>query len=108
MDAEEATTMLSALAQSTRLNVFRVLQDQGAEGLAAGLLAQKLGVPHNTMSTHLKVLEQAGLVSSRRISRSVIYRADDRAFGQLVDFLGRRIAPEAEPQPAAAEARRKA
>lgn len=82
--------MLSALAQATRLEVFRVLQDQGAAGLAAGLLAQKLGVPHNTMSAHLKVLEQARLVSSQRVSRSIIYRAEDQAFAQLIDFLGRR------------------
>jgi DNA-binding transcriptional ArsR family regulator len=63
------------LAQPTRLEVFRLLVVQEPGGLAAGEIAATLDVPHNTLSTHLAILHRAGLVTSRRESRSIIYRA---------------------------------
>lgn len=76
MESEEAVLALAALAQPTRLEVFRLLVRHEPEGLAAGEIARHLAVPQNTMSSHLAVLSRAGLVSAKRVSRSIIYRAE--------------------------------
>ena len=76
MESEDAILGLAALAQSTRLDVFRLLVKQEPEGLAAGDIARALVVPQNTMSSHLAVLSRAGLVTAQRRSRSIVYRAD--------------------------------
>ena len=76
MDLESSVAALSALAQSTRLEVFRLLVRNEARGLPAGEIAKLLGVPHNTMSTHLSILSRTGLVSSERDGRSIVYRVD--------------------------------
>ena len=78
---------LSALAQETRLATFRLLVEAGPGGVPAGDVARALGVPQNTMSTHLAVLARAGLVASRRESRSVIYRAEMEGVRALIGFL---------------------
>ena len=78
---------MAALAQSTRLDVFRLLVKHEPEGLAAGEIAKALAVPQNTMSAHLSVLSRAGLVTARRISRSIIYRADLARFQTVMSFL---------------------
>src|SRR3546814_9676581 len=75
METESAITALSALAQATRLETFRLLVRHEPEGLAAGDIARSLDVPPNTMSAHLAILARAGLVRSERHSRSIIYRA---------------------------------
>jgi ArsR family transcriptional regulator len=67
---------LAALAQATRLDVFRLLVKHEPEGLAAGDIAKALAVPQNTMSSHLSILSRAGLVSAQRHGRSIVYRAD--------------------------------
>ena len=67
---------LAALAQSTRLEAFRLLVRHEPDGLAAGELARRLAVPQNTMSAHLSVLSRAGLISAKRFSRSIVYRAE--------------------------------
>jgi ArsR family transcriptional regulator, arsenate/arsenite/antimonite-responsive transcriptional repressor len=82
-----ATEVLSALSQHTRLEVFRLLVRREPEGVAAGDLAKAIGVPANTMSVHLGVLSHAGLVSSERRSRSIIYRADLARFRELMLFM---------------------
>lgn len=87
MESQFAIDTLSALAQSTRLDVFRLLVRQEPEGLPAGEIARRLDVPHNTMSTHLSILTRAGLVTVERHSRSMIYRAELAAVRQLVLFL---------------------
>ncbi len=87
MESTAAISALAALAQSTRLDAFRLLITHEPEGLPAGDVARSLGVPHNTLSTHLGVLEHAGLISSERRSRSIIYRADLRRVQDLVGFL---------------------
>jgi ArsR family transcriptional regulator len=87
MEIESAILALAALAQSTRLDVFRLLVKHEPEGLAAGEIAKALAVPQNTMSAHLAVLSRAGLVTTRRISRSIVYRADLTGFQNVMSFL---------------------
>jgi len=87
MDTSVAVDALSALAQPTRLDVFRLLMRQESDGLPAGEIARRLDVPHNTMSTHLGILERSGLVLSERHSRSMIYRVELTAIHDLVMFL---------------------
>ena len=85
MDAIKA---LSALAQESRLEAFRLLVRGGAEGLPAGEIARALDIPHNTMSAHLSVLSNAGLATARRRGRSIRYAADlDRVRGLLAFLL---------------------
>lgn len=78
---------LAALAQTTRLDTFRLLVRHEPEGMAAGDIANQLAVPANTLSAHLGVLSRAGLVTAERRSRSIIYRADLDRLGGLVLFL---------------------
>jgi len=87
MKNELAIDALSALAQPTRLEAFRLLVRQEPEGLPAGEIARRLEVPHNTMSTHLAILTRTGLISVERQSRSMIYRAELAAVRELVVFL---------------------
>lgn len=87
MDIEDSTAALSALAQPTRLAAFRLLVRAEPEGIAAGDLARRLDVPQNTLSSHLAVLTQAGLVAGERQSRSIIYRADFVRFREVMLFL---------------------
>jgi ArsR family transcriptional regulator len=87
METEEAILALAALAQSTRLEVFRLLAKHEPDGLAAGDIARALAVPQNTMSAHLSILTRAGLVSSQRHSRSIVYRANLDRFQSVALFL---------------------
>ena len=76
MESERTILALAALAQSTRLDVFRLVVKHEPAGLAAGDIAKALAVPQNTMSSHLAILSRAGLISAKRIGRSIVYRAD--------------------------------
>ncbi|MFN7026212.1 MAG: ArsR/SmtB family transcription factor [Pseudorhizobium sp.] len=76
MDKIQAISALSALGQQTRIDVFRLIVQNEPDGMAAGDVARQLVVPQNTMSTHLGILVQAGLLRSERRSRSIIYRAE--------------------------------
>ena len=76
MDTENAILCFAALAQPTRLGIFQALVQHAPEGLAAGDIARRLVVPHNTLSAHLAVLSKAGLIIGERHSRSIVYRAD--------------------------------
>ena len=87
MESRDAIPAFAALAQATRLEAFRRLVAHGPEGMAAGDLAERLGVPANTLSAHLNVLSRAGLVSSERRSRSILYRANIEQVQTLVLFL---------------------
>lgn len=87
METEEAVLALAALAQATRLDVFRLLVKREPEGLPAGDIARELAVPHNTMSSHLAILTRAGLVRSTRRSRSIVYRVDLDRFAKVATFL---------------------
>jgi ArsR family transcriptional regulator, arsenate/arsenite/antimonite-responsive transcriptional repressor len=87
MEQENAILALAALAQSTRLDVFRLLVKHEPDGLAAGDIAKAIAVPQNTMSAHLAILARAGLVTGERKSRSIIYRANLAALQALTSFL---------------------
>jgi ArsR family transcriptional regulator len=87
MEQESAILALAALAQSTRLDVFRLLVKHEPDGLAAGDIARAIAVPQNTMSAHLAILARAGLVISERKSRSIIYRANLATFQDLTSFM---------------------
>lgn len=103
MEKNDALAGLAALAQETRLDIFRLLVEGGPEGLAAGDIGARLALPGATLSFHLKELRQTGLIACRREGRSLIYAADFAAMGSLVAYLtesccGGRCAP---PQVAA-------
>lgn len=84
----EAVGALAALAQESRLAVFRLLVQRGARGLAAGQIAERLGIPGPTLSFHLGQLSHAGLVRSRREGRSIVYAADYAGMQRLMAYLG--------------------
>jgi len=87
MQLPVAVEALSALAQGSRLAVFRLLVRAGAEGMAAGEIAREVGARPNTLSSHLTILGHAGLVSARREGRSIIYSADYETMRGLLGFL---------------------
>jgi ArsR family transcriptional regulator len=87
MEMVVAVKRLSAIAQSARLAVFRLLVKAGPEGMAAGEIARGLDVPANTLSAQLLVLSNAGLVRARREGRSIIYAIRFEAMRDLLVFL---------------------
>ena len=87
MDKNRALAALSALAQPTRLDVFRLLVRADRQGMAAGAIAAELGVRQNTLSTNLSLLQAAGLVSGRREGRSIMYASDMEGMRALLAFL---------------------
>ena len=88
MESEAAVRALAALAQESRLAVFRLLARVAPEGLAAGELARRVGLPASTLSFHLQHLTHAGLVSSERRGRSLVYSLQADALRELFWFLG--------------------
>jgi len=87
MDAASAITALGALAQEHRLALFRLLVQAGEDGLAAGAIAEALGVPKSSLSFHLAHLNRAGLIRQERRHRSLIYSADYGSMNGLVGYL---------------------
>ncbi len=87
MDKTRTLDALAALGQETRLDVFRLLVTAGTDGLAAGEIAKRLGTFPNTLSAHLKILAQAGLVRTEREGRSILYFADFTGMRDLLAFL---------------------
>jgi len=87
MDSDFAIAALAALAQSTRLDAFKLLVRNEPDGLPAGEVARQLDIPQNTMSAHLAVLARSTLVRSERRSRLIVYRADLEALRALTLFL---------------------
>lgn len=87
MDKKIALDALAALAQETRLDAFRLLVGAGEDGIAAGEIAGQLGIVQNTMSNHLAILAQAGLVERERNGRSQTYFADIEAMQSLLNYL---------------------
>jgi ArsR family transcriptional regulator len=87
MESTRAIRRLSALAQESRLAVFRLLVKAGPRGVAAGEIARGLGIPPNTLSTQLNILANADLVTSRRVGRSIIYAADYDQMSELLIYL---------------------
>ena len=87
MNAPDAVTALSALAQEHRLALYRLLVQAGEQGMAAGALAGRLGIPSSSLSFHLAGLHRAGLIRQERQSRSLIYRADYARMNALLAYL---------------------
>ncbi|EIM02089.1 transcriptional regulator [Rhodanobacter thiooxydans] len=87
MQNRQAITILAALAQESRLAVYRLLVEHAPEGLAASAIAEKLGLPNATLSFHLKELSHAGLVSSRQSGRFIYYAPVIEAMDELVGYL---------------------
>lgn len=87
MDIENALSAFGALSQETRLKALKLLVEHGVSGCAACTLSEKLGVPQNTLSFHLSHLSNAGLVSSKRDGRSIIYSANFEAIEGLMSYL---------------------
>lgn len=87
MESTAVIRALGALAQEHRLGAFRLLIQAGEQGLPAGEVAERLGVVSSSMSFHLAALANAGLVTQRRQSRSIIYQADFAAMNALMGYL---------------------
>ena len=87
MEIKAAVTALAALAQETRLAIYRLLVEAGPEGMAAGRVGEALEVPGATLSFHLKELARAGLVSSRQEKQFIYYAADFKRMAELMTFL---------------------
>ena len=87
MELDLATRRLSALAQEGRLAVFRLLVKAGHDGVAAGEIAQTLGVPANTLSAQLTILANAGLITGKRFGRSIVYFARYEGMAELLTYL---------------------
>jgi DNA-binding transcriptional ArsR family regulator len=87
MDEKRAIAALGALAQETRLALFRLLVTSGPAGLPAGAIAERLGVQPSSLSFHLAQLVHAGLITQRRLSRQLIYSAEYGAMNALLAYL---------------------
>src|SRR5881275_1796518 len=87
MDKRAAISALGALAQETRLDLFRLLVAVGPEGLPAGVIAERLGVLPASLSFHLAQLVHAGLITQRRLSRQLIYSAEYGTMNELMAYL---------------------
>jgi DNA-binding transcriptional ArsR family regulator len=87
METKDALSALAALAQETRLEVFRLLVRAGPSGLSAGAVAERVGVQPATLSFHLRELERAGLLTARRESRQIFYAPDILGMRALLAFL---------------------
>lgn len=87
MESKSAVTALAALAQESRLAIFRLLVQAGPQGLAAGKISEALGISPSSLSFHMKELVHAHLVSSRQESRYVIYSANFQTMNELLAFL---------------------
>ncbi len=104
MESDVAVVALSALAQDSRLQVYRLLVQAGPEGVAASEIAERLEIPANTLSFHLKALSHADLVLSRQEGRFIYYSANYHQMNALLGFLtenccgGRSCVPAAAPR----------
>lgn len=87
MELSQVVDALAALAQSTRLAIYRLLVEAGPAGLAAGAIGEKLELPGATLSFHLAHLSRAGLLKGRPDGRFIIYSADYQSMNQLVGYL---------------------
>ncbi len=108
INTSTALDAFGGLANEHRLGVFRLLVQAGREGLPAGDISEKLGIPASSLSFHLAHLTRAGLIMQRRESRSLIYSANFATMNALVDFITENCCGGAACAPAAAPKRRKA
>ena len=87
MELQQALIIFDALSQETRLRAFRLLVEAGPSGLPAGVIGERLGIAHNTLSFHLNHLSNAGIVTSSKVGRSVIYSANFDDIRELISFM---------------------
>jgi ArsR family transcriptional regulator len=87
MDRSKALAAFSALSHEARLDLIRLLVPAGTEGLAAGDIARQLGLSSSRLSFHLSAMEQAGLLTSRRVARNVFYAVDAAGLGHVIGWL---------------------
>ena len=87
MRPKQAVAAMGALAQETRLKLFRLLVQRGPDGLAAGVIAERLDVPPSSLTFHLQQLLHAGLVTQRRLGRQIFYAAEYGAMNALLAYL---------------------
>jgi ArsR family transcriptional regulator, arsenate/arsenite/antimonite-responsive transcriptional repressor len=78
---------LGALAHEHRLAIYRLLVERGPEGLSAGVIAERIGMPPSSLTFHVQALQRAGLITQRRLSRQLIYATDYSAMTELVGYL---------------------
>ena len=104
LKAAAAIAALGALAQEHRLALFRLLVQAGGEGMAAGAIAERLGIPNSSLSFHLNQLVRAGLIAQRRRGRSLVYAADDAAMNALMAYLMENCCAGADCAPSAGRA----
>ncbi|HKD69960.1 MAG TPA: metalloregulator ArsR/SmtB family transcription factor [Candidatus Binataceae bacterium] len=97
MESNAAISAMSALAQETRLAIFTMLAQYECAGLSAGDIGEKLNIPLPTLSYHLSQLKRAGLVSSRRRSRTIMYSANHNAIDGLIAHLIKNCGPDSDP-----------
>ena len=104
LDADLAVAALGALAHEHRLAAYRLLVEAGPDGMSAGAIAERLGLPPSSLTFHLQALLHAGLVSQRRVSRQIIYAMVPAAVNALVAYLtehccgGEACTPVCQPQ----------
>lgn len=108
MKSTDAVGALAALAQDSRLQVYRLLVQAGPEGLAASDIAERVGIPANTLSFHLKTLNHAGLAVPRQEGRFIYYSANFEQMNALVGFLTENCCGGRSCKPAAGAQRKKA
>ena len=87
MDATQTVAALAALAHEHRLAIYRMLVEEGPNGLSAGFIAERVGLVPSSLTFHLQHLQRAGLITQRRVGRQLIYAADFVAMNALVGFL---------------------
>ncbi len=87
MKSPQAVEALGALAHEHRLALYRLLVERGPDGLAAGVIADRLGIQPSSLTFHLRNLQAAGLIVPKRVSRQIIYAADFEQMNALVGFL---------------------
>ena len=87
METKSAVQLLASIAQEARLEIFRLLVQTGMQGLAAGEIAQRLGIPASTLSFHLKEMAHTGLVASRQEGRFIYYAANYSTMNGLLAYL---------------------
>jgi ArsR family transcriptional regulator len=95
MDEKQALAALGALAQETRLHLYRLLAGSGPEGLSAGVIAERLGVIPSSLSFHLTHLAHTGLITQRRLGRLMVYAANPGLMSELVGYLASNYATAA-------------
>lgn len=99
MKLEHAIHAFTALSQETRLKVFKILIEYGQSGTPAGTISDRLGIPHNTLSFHLSHLMEAGLITSIKQGRQMIYAANCDAILQLINYLRENCCIEEKGEP---------